>query len=124
MTVTRPQDLHPLFVEAFNAGDLPRLLALYEPGARLVAEPGQVLAGHEAIRNALQQFLALRGTITMDTKDVVEAGDIAMLRAKWRLNGTGPDGKPVDMQGNSVEIIRRQSDGRWLFAVDHPHGGD
>jgi len=100
------------------------LLALYEPDARFVAQPGHATTGREAIGNALRQFLALRGSINMETKDVVEAGDIALLRAKWRLNGTGPDGKPVEMQGNSAEVIRRQNDGRWLFVIDHPFGGD
>jgi ketosteroid isomerase-like protein len=35
---------------------------------------------------------------------------------------TGQDGKPASMNGQSVEVVRRQPDGRWLFAVDFPFG--
>jgi len=42
--------------------------------------------------------------------------------AKWQLGMTGPDGKPAQMQGQSVEIVRRQADGHWLFVIDLPFG--
>jgi uncharacterized protein (TIGR02246 family) len=122
MVITKPQDTHRVFTEAFNAGDLPALLALYEREARLVSQSGECIVGREAIGAVLEQFLALRGTMKMDTIDVIEAADVALLRAHWRLAGTGPDGKPLEIQGNSVEVIRRQSDENWLFVIDHPFG--
>jgi ketosteroid isomerase-like protein len=36
----------------------------------------------------------------------------------------GPDGKPTQMRGQSVEVARRQADGSWLFAIDLPLGID
>ena len=42
--------------------------------------------------------------------------------AKWVLEGTGPDGKPMRMEGQSAEVARRQPDGTWRFAIDNPHG--
>jgi len=88
----------------------------------VVPQTGQVIVGREAIGGVLQSFLALRGTMKMYTVDVIEAGDVALLRAHWRLAGTGPDGKPLEIQGHSVEVIWRQSDGNWLFVIDHPFG--
>jgi uncharacterized protein (TIGR02246 family) len=120
----KPEDIHRRFAEAFNAGDLASLTALYEPEARLAPQPGQVVVGPEAIRDALQGFLALRGHIRLDTQYVIEAGELALLRAQWHLTGTGPDGTPVDMQGNSTEVVRRQGDGRWCYIIDHPFGAD
>jgi ketosteroid isomerase-like protein len=38
------------------------------------------------------------------------------------LDGTGPDGKPVKIEGQSAEVARRQPDGTWLFVIDNPHG--
>ena len=69
----------------------------------MVPQTGQVIVGGEAIGAVLQQFLALRGTMKMYTVDIIEAGDVALLRAHWRLAGTGPDGKPLEIQGHSVE---------------------
>ena len=124
MAVKNLQEMHPRFVEVFNAADLPALLALYEATATFVPEPGQLASGIDAVRGALQQYLALKGTLTMETTYLVESGDLALLRGKWQLQGTGPDGKPVEMRGNSIEILRRQSDGSWRFVIDHPFGAE
>lgn len=117
---SQPEELHRQFIEAYNAGDLLALLALYEPEARLALQSGELRIGHDAIRGVLQWFLGMRGTFKLETVSVVEAGEIALLRGNWRLNGTGPDGSPVEMQGNSAEVARRQRDGRWLFVIDQP----
>jgi uncharacterized protein (TIGR02246 family) len=124
MAGNTPEDVHRLFATAFNAGDLAALMALYESDARLAPQPGQVVVGHEAIRNALQGFLALQGQIHLETRYAIEAGDLALLRAKWHLTGTGPDGTPIEMQGNSTEVVRRQGDGSWRYIIDHPFGAD
>jgi ketosteroid isomerase-like protein len=51
-----------------------------------------------------------------------QCSDIALISANWKLKGTGPDGKPVEMTGTSVEVARKQADGSWLFAIDTPWG--
>jgi uncharacterized protein (TIGR02246 family) len=59
MTASKPEDVPRLFAEAFNAGDIESLLALYAQDAHLVPQPGQVVMGHPAIREAFQGFFAL-----------------------------------------------------------------
>lgn len=49
---------------------------------------------------------------------------IVLTRGKWRLSGTGPDGKPVTMSRNSTEVVRRQPDGSWKFIIDNLRGAD
>jgi ketosteroid isomerase-like protein len=44
MAARRPEEVDQLFVQAFSAGDLETLVALYEPDAALVPQSGQ-LAG-------------------------------------------------------------------------------
>jgi ketosteroid isomerase-like protein len=97
-------------------------MKLYEPNASLVPQPGHVTTGEAANRQALQQFMALKGRISITTVYVVPAGDLALLRGDWHLAGTGQDGKPVEMSGKNVEVARRQPNGDWLFAIDHPFG--
>jgi uncharacterized protein (TIGR02246 family) len=120
-----PADAHTLFEKAFNAGDLQGMMALYEPDAILIPQPGaESVQGLQAIRSALEGFLMLKGKMELQTKHVVRHGDIALLRGAWRLQGTGPDGKPVEMVHGSAEVVRRQPDGRWLYIIDHPFGSD
>jgi len=40
MPASTPEQIHRLFEEAFNAGDLDGLMELYEPDAALIAQPG------------------------------------------------------------------------------------
>ena len=120
MALQRPEDYHRTFVEAFNAGDLDALLALYEPGASLVPQPGQVLTGAQALRAALEGFLALKGRMTLETRAIVPSGELVLTIGHWTLSGTAPDGSPLQMAGQSAEVLRRQPDGTWLTVIDHP----
>ena len=124
MTARTPDDLDRLFAGAMNAGDLEALVALYEPQASLTPAPGKVAVGIDAIREALGGFLDGRPKMALSPRVVARSGDLALLTSKWELTMTGPDGKPAQMHGQSVEVARRQPDGNWLFAIDLPFGID
>jgi uncharacterized protein (TIGR02246 family) len=119
MSATTPEQIHRLFEEAFNAGDLDGLMELYESNAALVAQPGSVAHGSEQARAALQGFLALKGRIMLNTKLVFIVGDLAYLSNTWSLSGTGPDGNPVSLGATTAEVARRQADGRWRYVIDN-----
>lgn len=123
MNSTSSQEFHQDFAAAFNSGDTEVLLSLYEPDAALVPEPGTVATGHPEIGAALKQFQAV-GTMTAETRYCIEIGDVALASAAWRISGTGPDAESVEVSGTSADLLRRQSDGRWLLVVDHPFGAD
>jgi uncharacterized protein (TIGR02246 family) len=123
MPATTPEQVHRLFEEAFNAGDLDGLMELYESDAALIAQPGSVVYGSEQVRAGLQGFLALKGRITLDTKLVVTVGDLAYLSNTWSLSGTGPDGNPVALGATTAEVARRQADGSWRYVIDNAWGG-
>lgn len=108
---------------AINEGDVDRALAMYEPTGVLVPEPGSVAAGTEAIRRSLQGFISLSPKLTSLASEVIDSGDIVLYCSNWTLSGTAPDGSPVEMGGTSSDVLRRQSDGRWLIAIDNPWGG-
>ena len=124
MKVYKPEDMNSAFAAAFNSGDIEHLVSLYEPGAVLVPMPGQVVEGIEAIRAALQELLALKGFMRSENQYALVHGDIALLRAKVHLIGTGPDGNRFEINNHTAEVIRRQPDGRWLYILDHPYGAD
>ena len=58
MTATQPDEMPAAFEQAFNTGDIEQVLALYESEAVLVPQPGQVVHGLAAIREALSRAKA------------------------------------------------------------------
>jgi uncharacterized protein (TIGR02246 family) len=122
MPAYTPEDADRLLCEAISAGDLEAALAFYEPEARFVVAPGNVVTGSQAIRQVMSEFLALRPTLTLEKVTAVQIGDIALLSSTWSLAGTGLDGKPVSMSGQGQEVVRRQPDGTWRFVIDAPNG--
>ncbi len=111
------------FARAFNARDLEALMALYPAGSVFVPAPGQGLASADAVRQALQGFLAIGLPITLSVRHGYEAGDTALLVVDWSIRGTGADGRPVDLAGTGTDVVRRGPDGRWRYLVDNPFGG-
>jgi ketosteroid isomerase-like protein len=111
--------------DAFNAGDLPRLMTMYEPHAVLVPGPDvEPLQGHAAIEAALGGFLALGGQITFAPRYWIVQGDLALGSIAFTLEGgRDRDGAPVELRGTTAEVVRRQTDGSWKYVVDHPFGG-
>src|SRR5262245_9919143 len=121
-TARTPADVDRLFAAALSAGDLDGAVAQYEEGGCYVSGDGTVARGHAAIRAALAALLTLQPTLDCYEIDVVENGDLAVLRARWTFTGTTADGEPFASQGRSIEVVRRQPDGSWRFSIDLPSG--
>lgn len=60
--------------------------------------------------------------MSVTARTVARTGDVALVTAHWQLAMSGPDGKPAQMSGQSVEVARRQANGDWLFVIDEPFG--
>ncbi len=115
MPANKPKEIHPLFLDAFNRGDLEALVALYEPGAVLVTGGGTVV-GHEAIREAYWRMLAGGASMELETRAAIESREgLAVLHASWTYHSAG-----TVTPGLSTEVVRRQPDGTWLFVIDEP----
>jgi ketosteroid isomerase-like protein len=113
---------HPAaFAEAFNSGDPKAVERLYEEGAILVPRPGAPVSGRERSA-ANERFLALALPITVRPRHVYTADDIALLIVDWTIEGTGPDGAPVHLEGTATDVARRGADGTWRYVIDNPFG--
>ena len=122
MSGQSPLETVDQLLEAINRGDLDAAVALYDPLATMVVEPGKVAKGKDEIRTALEGFISLKPTFKGETHQIVEGGDLALFCSRWSLIGTGADGKPVEMNGLSSDVLRRQSNGHWLIVIDNPWG--
>ena len=119
---TTPADVDRLFGEHVNAGDLDALVDLYEADATLGQLDGTTVGGRRAIRQALNGLSAAQAKIEMNVVKVVEGGsDVAVLMNDWRMKAVAQDGKPVEMTGKALEVVRRQRNGTWRFVIDLPY---
>lgn len=123
MAGSTPETMHEHFMQAFNSGDLNQLMALYEPGAVIRHQDGSLAEGTAQVREALQGFMALNGPIDLRPVHVLEGDGVALIVSHWTLDGTGPDGNPISLASNTLEVVRRGDDGSWRYALDDPWGG-
>jgi len=108
-----------------NSGDLDTVADLYEPNARFVSKwMDKPVIGVAAIRQHYKNLLTLKGRVEERTTSVSKVGDIALLRSSWTFSGTNPSGEPIEMSGDSVEVLRRQPDGSWRVVIDLPYGSE
>ena len=120
---TTPAQVITDFAAALHDGRVDDAVALYEPDAAFIPQPGaEPLHGLEQIRAALAGFAALRPTLSPDIRKVVQAGDIATVLNSWTLDGTAPDGSALRLSGTSADVMRRRPDGTWALLIDDPWG--
>jgi uncharacterized protein (TIGR02246 family) len=122
-TATTPEDAIRLVAAAMHDGRIDDALSLYEADAVFLPQPDAApVSGHDAIRDALTAFAALKPTMTADIRKVVTTGGIATVLNTWHLDGTTPDGDSVAMDGTSADVMRRRPDGTWGILIDDPWG--
>ncbi|MFD3946013.1 YybH family protein [Streptomyces sp. NPDC058579] len=110
-----------IYVEAFNAGDVDAVNAMYTDDAVAVWERGVPLTGQARI-DAVREFLAAGPTMTAVPRQSFVAGDTALLIVDWTIDTKGPDGNPERLTGVGVDVLRQGADGHWRYAVDDPYG--
>ena len=42
------------------------------------------------------------------------------MTGRWSIQGADANGAPVELAGTTVEVVRRQADGSWRYAIDVP----
>ena len=117
--VNMPHEMNQTFARAFNSRDIDNLMALYEEKAVLRIDAEKTFTGKAAIAVELQKLLTMPGKMLSHNNFCIEYGDIALLRADHSIVDT--DGATI-FSGSSAEVVRRQSDGAWLYIIDHAMG--
>jgi uncharacterized protein (TIGR02246 family) len=109
------------FVTAADAGDAAGMAALYLADARLMPPNAATIRGRDGIQKFWGGFVdAYRINITVTAEEVEGHGDLAYSRGRYTLDLT-PKAKgaaPAHDEGKFLEILRRQPDGTWRYAVD------
>jgi ketosteroid isomerase-like protein len=121
MGATEPAQVIEHFCKLFNSGDLDGLVeSLYEDDAVFIPSPTDApVSGRAGVADSLKGYLATGGKVSVLATTAVRKGDIALTHTHWRLDIPGAEA----MEGVTAEIVRRQTDGTWKYAIDNPWGG-
>ncbi len=108
MKVTRPEDFHRSYADAFNSGDIEVVLDHYERDATFVPQPGQTVSGRAAIGEALQHYQAV-GKMTVETRYCVTSRGCSACRRfleDQRLPGRKAGRGPRNQRGSPSPSTR------------------
>lgn len=118
----RAEEFPAVFRDRYNSGDIEACMELYEPDAVFMPAPGTPVRG-EGIRKAMEEFLGIGLPIDgPEPRHIHTGGDTALLIYDWYIDGTGPDGKHIHIEGTATDIVRRGPDGRYRYIIDNPFG--
>jgi uncharacterized protein (TIGR02246 family) len=100
--------------DAYNAGDINRLIALYTEDAASMAPGMPATVGRAAIKTDLGMFLAdNKVRETSQIQDIMIQGDLAVERANYVAQITPRNGKAFTERGKHIVAYRRGSDWQW-----------
>jgi len=109
------------FMAAANAGNVDALVAVYANDAVLLPPNAPAQRGQDAIRTFWGGLLKAYTMKFELGSDVVEGrGDLAYNVGHYRFTAVPKDKANPGMadEGKFVEILKKQSDGSWKYAVD------
>ena len=129
MGAPSPELCNLWLARAFNARDVDVAAAMYHPEASIVqvdAVHGKttVARGVDGIRKTMAAYIGLKPHMDVVTHHTTMAGELAMTRSQWLIEGIDRNGRPSIAHHHGMEVHRRLSDGTWAFFIDHPFGAD
>lgn len=122
--ITDPDMAHALFVKAMNEKNIDQLCAMYTDDAVMVLRDGKLeVSGQRSIRRVFSIMVGMVETLQIETVYQVESEDTVLFRSRYNSVYKTPDGKTQEVVSSGIEVLERQSDGTWLFSIDHQNGG-
>jgi len=122
------RQVHSAWIDAVNAGDLGRLLALMADDC-LFLSPGQAPIGRDGFSAGFSAaHRQARIHCVSELQDIVVVGEVAYTvsrdwlsvtpRAGREAGGETGGGEAIQLAGHRITVYRKQPDGRWLLARD------
>ena len=111
-----------MLVEGIESADIDKILSLYEKESVVYFEPGIAVFGLEDIELGFKGLIALKPDFTFFSEEIVVVGNLALHLSPWIMVATAPDGQPLELNGLSTVVMRKQRPGVWKMVVDNPNG--
>lgn len=81
------------------------LLSIYDPELVFLNQSRELKRGKEEFRQELAPLVAAKAGFDFSIKQVIQAGDIALMHTEWEVS------LPKPMHSYAIEVARRQLDG-------------
>jgi len=116
----QPRDIATCVSAYLQQGDLEGITSMFHPDCLIFFPPDQPPSvGIAGARAAFEAFIDLRPEIKSEVFSEIIIGDIALLRANWRV--VTPNGDEL-AQGQSTEVAKKFENGGWGYLIDCPNG--
>ena len=116
-----PEDWPSVFAQHLNAGDLEKVLSLYEPEARFVAPSGETLVGRDRIGEVIAALIRSNTKMKGRVLRVTRIDDLAVLYTDFDGTTNDASGKKIELTSRAIEVLRRQPDGTWKLIIGDPN---
>ncbi|AOM78078.1 hypothetical protein BFS30_13355 [Pedobacter steynii] len=110
------------FRNCLKSGNVEDALGCFDSQGIYIDRSGKEMKGLPQIEIAMKSLCMLRPSIVGAAAHVSIIGDLAMWLDKWTMTGKTPDGDPIEMNGHTSCILKRNDAGLWLWLVDNPFG--
>ena len=106
------------FVEAELAGDWDRAFGFFAEDVVYVAPDQPEIQGLSTLKDYVESLNIKLLNLELEPVDIQGCGNLAYARIKFREKFTTEEGgEPIELIGDALRILKRQSDGTWLTSV-------
>ncbi|MBS7255844.1 YybH family protein [Flavobacterium branchiicola] len=117
---TTPKSAVNYFRNCIANGDLQGVLGCFDKNATYINREGQEIKGLENIEKEMQHLCNWKPEITGSNYRETIVDDLAIWVDKWSMKAKTPDGNPIEMNGATSCMMKKNDKGIWLWLVDNP----
>ncbi|MES2575030.1 MAG: nuclear transport factor 2 family protein [Bacteroidota bacterium] len=117
---TNPSDAVKYFRNCILAGDLTGALSCFDKDATYIERDGQEIKGLDNIKKSMEHLCTWKPDIKGSKQKVTIVGNLAVWVDAWTLKAVMPDGNPIEMNGATTCMMKKNENGIWLWLVDNP----
>ena len=116
----QPREIADCVGAFLRNGDMDGIASMFHPDCRIFFPPDQPPnIGIAGVRAVFAGFIETRPEIQSEVISEVIVGDIALIRANWRV--VARDGATL-AEGQSTEVAAKLENGGWGYLIDCPYG--
>lgn len=105
--------LRNAWADAANRKDAATVAAMYSDNAVFVSSDQPVASGRAAIQAAFAKTFPISSDLKISSEKTEASGDLAYDYGTYTQRVTPPKGKAMEIGGNYLVVLRKQSDGSW-----------
>jgi ketosteroid isomerase-like protein len=108
-------------MDCIREGNLKNAMTCFDPEGVYMDKDGNAISGLANIEKVVANLCKMKPDIKIyKHKNSPVGKDLIYRLDKWTMTATDPQGNPIKMQGASAHIMRKNTDGVWLWLVDNP----